>query len=247
MMRRVAKRFGVGLAVLAGAFVLVTLGTARWGDARLYPAAAGAPTIDVLVVNHGYHSGIVLPLPAVGTLASTRGHSALIAVATRFAAYRWIEVGWGDEEFYREVPTVAALNVGLALRALFRPDNPSVLHVVGLSDDPTIVFSHFEIVRLKLSDGGFERLIERLDATFARGRDGVMLPDLGPGLYGPSLFFRAVGNFYIANVCNHWVANLLDAAGVPTSAVLATLPSGLFFDLRWRSGVMPLRASNPPH
>ena len=39
--------------------------------------------------------------------------------------------GWGDEGFYTRVPTTAELTTALALRALFRPGNPSVLHVVG--------------------------------------------------------------------------------------------------------------------
>jgi hypothetical protein len=64
--------------------------------------------------------------------------------------------------------------------------------------------------------------------------------ELGPGLYGMSLFFRANGTFHLFHVCNHWIADLLDAAGVPTAPVLATLPSGLLLDLKWRSGLVRL-------
>jgi Protein of unknown function (DUF2459) len=49
-----------------------------------------------------------------------------------------------------------------------------------------------------------------------------------------------MGNFSIVNVCNHWLARLLDSAGVPTTPVLATLPYGLFLDLRWRAGLTPM-------
>jgi hypothetical protein len=69
---------------------------------------------------------------------------------------------------------------------------------------------------------------------------GVPLAPLGPGLYGPSLFYRSVEKFYAFNVCNHWVARLLSAAGLPTAPVLATLPQGLFFDLKWRVGLVTL-------
>ena len=61
--------------------------------------------------------------------------------------------------------------------------------------------------------------------------------ELGVGIYGPSLFYRARGEFSILNVCNHWVARLLDAAGVPTPPLLDTLPLGLTLDLRWRAGL----------
>jgi hypothetical protein len=40
-------------------------------------------------------------------------------------------------------------------------------------------------------------------------------------------------------LCNHWLADLLDAAGVPTAPVVATLPPGLLADLRWRSAAAP--------
>src|SRR5262249_35978966 len=144
------------------------------------------------------------------------------------------------EGFYRAVPTIDSLTVPLALRALLRPGNPSVLHVVGISGDPRAVFVHSEVVRLELSAAGFDRLADKLDASIAREANGAPPEPLGPGLYGTSLFFRANGAFHLFNVCNHWVADLLDAAGVPTAPVLATLPPGLLLDLEWRAGLAPL-------
>jgi Protein of unknown function (DUF2459) len=111
--------------------------------------------------------------------------------------------------------------------------------VVGLNDDPRRAFPYADLRSLRLSDAGFGRLLAKVDASFVRGPDGRIAQDLGPGLYGPSLFFHAAGHFNIFNVCNHWVADALDAAGVPTAPVAAILPVGLFLDLRWRSGVMP--------
>jgi hypothetical protein len=84
-----------------------------------------------------------------------------------------------------------------------------------------------------------------LDSTFARSNDSVTPQELGPGLYGTSLFFRASGAFHLFNVCNHWIARVLDAAGIPTTPVLATLPFGLLLDLRWRSGLVPLAPPAP--
>ena len=120
----------------------------------------------------------------------------------------------------------------------FRPGNPSVLHVVGVKGDPRAMFPNSDLVRVGISDAGFVRLVDMLDATFGRGKGSVMPEQLGPGLYGTSLFFRANGTFHLFHVCNHWIADLLDAAGVPNAPVLATLPSGLLLDLKWRSGLV---------
>ena len=138
------------------------------------------------------------------------------------------------------MPTIAALTVKEALRALFQPGNASVLHVVGLDRLPDNSLPGLRTVRVRLSERGFESLVSRLSESVATEND---LPvELGMGLYGPSLFYRAKGEFNIFHVCNHWVAGLLDAAGVPTTPVLDTLPLGLVLDLGWRDG---LRADEP--
>lgn len=242
---RIVAWAAAGLAALALFLAAAVAFTARPGDPRLYPAAAGDPGFEVLLVNNGYHSGLVLPRAAVAAFASVRGQRRLAAAAQRFAAYEWIEVGWGEARFYRDVPTIDRLNWRLALSALFGADNASVLHVVGLWDEPHAVFRHAERVALRLSMEGAARLLEALDETFAPHPAGG--PDeLGPGLYGPSLFYRAEGRFNILRVCNHWIADLLGAAGVPTSPVLATLPYGLVLDLRWRSRLEAIPAAPQP-
>jgi len=235
------------LAALAAITVFATgvLLTLRQGDPALWPPAPGSPTITVFVVSHGYHAGIALPRAMAGEVAGRHGLSAVAAVTLRFAAYPWLELGWGDEGFYREVPTVASLNVGLALRALLRPGNPSVVHVVGVQGEPPAVFRGSDMVRLDLTEAGFARLAAKIDATFSPAVGTGIPGELGPGLYGPSLFYRAGGAFHLFNVCNHWIADLLDAAGVPTTRALATLPAGLLLDLKWRSGrgALPRRAA----
>jgi uncharacterized protein (TIGR02117 family) len=240
LLRTIACGLGLGVLLVVVLLVAAVIVTARSGDRTLWPPAAGAPTTEIHVVSHGYHAGIIIPRTSLHEQASRRGRAALGAVATRFAGFERLEIGWGDEGFYREVPTIGDLNVSLALRALLRPGNPSVLHVVGMSGDPRAAFVNSDLVRLELSAAGFDKLAEKLDASFARDPAGLLPEPLGPGLYGTSLFFRANGAFHLFNVCNHWVASLLDAAGVPTAPVLATLPPGLLLDLEWRAGVARL-------
>ena len=241
-MRRWAVRIAAGicvallvlLSVLAGAAYI----TARPADPMLWPPSPDAAKIEVVLVSNGYHAGLALPRATLAEYASERGYPALIAVTQRFAAFDWIEFGWGDREFYQSVPTVRDISLPVALRALFSPGNTAVLHVVGITGDPARVFTAGELVRIPLSRGGFERMLQQLDATFVPPQAGA-LPDLGRGLYGPSLFYPANGSFSAFKVCNHWIADLLGAAGLPQAPVLATLPSGLIFHLRWRAGLRP--------
>src|SRR5262245_18726868 len=107
-------RRGLGLAIAALLFVAAVIATARWGDRSLWPAAPGAPVTEVFVVSHGYHAGIIVPRKSLAEQGSRRGLSALAYVATRFADYDRLEIGWGDEGFYCEVPTPESLTVALA-------------------------------------------------------------------------------------------------------------------------------------
>jgi uncharacterized protein (TIGR02117 family) len=238
-MRKLAKRLAVSLlvtiVVLIAALIAATVITARPGNPRLWPPSAGAPPVEIHVVSHGWHAGVVLSRAAIADYASRQGRPVLASVAQRFANFRWLEIGWGDDGFYRSAADPAALDVTLAARALLRPGNPSVLHVAGLPDHPRAAFPQADIVRIELSSEGFSRLLDRLDTSFARGPSGAVPQPLGPGLYGTSLFYRGVETFNLLNDCNHWVARLLSIAGIPTAPVVATLPQGLLLDLQWRS------------
>jgi uncharacterized protein (TIGR02117 family) len=239
-MRRVLRDAALGVTATVALLVFLAVVTARFGDAKLWPPASGAPATEVFVVSHGYHAGLALPTAQVAVIAGREGHGALIAVAQRFSSFPFVEIGWGDQGFYSEVPDAASITIAHALRALLLPGNSSVLHVVGLPDHPRKVFRTAEIVVLPLGEEGFMRMMRSLDKSFARKGEPPAPQVLGQGLYGPSLFYRAVENFHLFNVCNHWVARMLSAAGIPTAPVVATLPAGLLFDLKWRSGLAPM-------
>ena len=234
---RFVRRALWGFAGLIALFALATVLTVRPADPALWPPPAGAPAVEIFLVSHGYHSGLVLPRGEVAATAARTGDAALAEIARRFAAYPWIEVGWGEEEFYRAVPDVASLSFTLALRALLKPGNATVLHVVGVTWPPRTTFPHSDIVRIGLSRAGFERALAGIGASVARTGGGGLPEALGSGLYGPSQFFRAVGSFSLFQVCNHWTAGILGMAGLPVAPLLATLPQGLLLDLRWRAGL----------
>lgn len=124
----------------------------------------------------------------------------------------------------------------MALAALSGGNEGSVLHAVGLPEGPAASFPGSDVETLRLSAAGFDALARRLAATFAV--DGTGQPEaLGPGLYGPSLFFRANGRYSLLATCNHWVAGLVAAAGVRVSPVPSVLSNGLLAEIRWRNGL----------
>lgn len=236
-MRRLIRGIGYGLSALALAMIVLAGATARTADPALWPPKPGAPMVDIFVVSHGYHIGLAFDTAQLAEAATRDGNAALVAVTQRFAAYPFIEIGFGEERFYASVPNAAAFDFGLAIRALFNPGNPTVMHVVGLPAEPRKVFPSSDIVRVPLSAAGFARLLSSMDRAFARTGEPPAPQVIARGLYGPSLFFRANGSFHIFNVCNHWVSDMLSVAGLPVTPVLDTVPPGLLLDLKWRAGL----------
>lgn len=236
-MRRAVRFVALGTAVVALSLVLLALVTARSGDPKLWPAEPGAAVVEVYLVSNGYHAGLVLPTAQIAATAQQHGATALAIVAENFGSYPFIEIGWGEEQFYAAVPTAAQVTFGLAVRALFNPTNSSVLHVVGLPEAPRNVFRSADIVQMKLGASSFAGLVRAIEMTFAKNGEPKMPQALGRGLYATSLFYRAQRSFHIFNVCNHWAADMLSAAGLPMTPVLDTVPAGLLLDLKMRAGL----------
>ena len=207
MLRIVARRVGLGLLIVAALFVMAAVATARWQATAACRRAATA--------NHGYHSGIVLPSAPLAE-QDAAGPERARPCGGALCRYDRLEIGWGDEGFYREVPTVASLTVKLALRALVTSGQPLGIARRRRQERPARCSQALDVVRIGL--GERDRSVwPRLEASFARDKDGLRPQELGAGLYGPSLFFRANGTFNVLHVPNHRIVDLLDAAGVPTA------------------------------
>jgi len=148
------------------------------------------PTRTLYVVNHGWHSGIVVERVDLVSRLPMLG----------IGKERYVEVGWGEERFYQARETT----VGMALRAVLRP-NASVLQVVPFADPPRRYFANSEVTEVRTDEAGYAAALARIAATFK--------PDLqrvGPSLYGEGGFYRAEGSFHLFNTCNTWVASVLE-------------------------------------
>ena len=167
----------------------------------LFPAGDNASTKPIYLVSHGWHAGIVLrraDIPAD-----------LWPENVNFPYTEFLEVGWGDKQYY-QTPDA---HFGITLRAALWPTS-SVLHIVGFSGAVAAYYSSSEIIEIKLSESGFELLSRYIAASFARDVSGQARP-LGRGLYGNSRFYLSRESYHLFNTCNVWTARALHAAGVP--------------------------------
>lgn len=204
------KQIGAGSRLLGTAIVLLLLSQGCCGPVTsLYPPKPDQPAKTVYVYNNHWHTGFVLAVDDLPPAARK--------LLSRFAHDEFVEIGWGDEGFYRAPHATS----GLALRAAFFSSG-SVLHIVAVNPTPAVFYSVYDVdlYRLRLTSAGYQRLIDNLCATFRTDGAGQAI-DLGPGLYGDSRFYKARGHYSLFHTCNHWTADMLRAAGFPITPVYA--------------------------
>lgn len=154
----------------------------------------------IYLTAHGWHTGIVLPVASVP--------DGVWPELMDFSDKRYVEVGWGDEGFYRS-KDVSAME---ALKAALVPTK-SVLHVAGFNSRVEEYFTQSGIVEFRVSEKGFFELLRYINDTIER-RGAPRAYLLGPGLYGMSGFYAARGQYTLFNNCNHWVARGFRKAGI---------------------------------
>ena len=121
----------------------------------------------------------------------------------------YLEVGWGERDFYMaETP-----GPWLWFKAAFFP-NRSVLHVAGIRGELAPSFPGSEILELRVSRPALEGLLRYVHDAFERDGTGAAAP-LARGLYGDSRFYPGRETFHLLRTCNVWTAGALRAAGLP--------------------------------
>jgi uncharacterized protein (TIGR02117 family) len=156
---------------------------------------------SVYLVGHGWHVGLVVKREEVapGVWPESR----------ELGLFRYVEVGWGDGDYYPAARGTPAL----ALKAAFRSTS-SVLHVVAFDLPVEQYFPTSPIVEVSLSLRGFDALCRFVHDHYARDAAGRTIL-LGPGAYGHSAFYLARGRYHVFHNSNQWTARALRLAGCP--------------------------------
>jgi uncharacterized protein (TIGR02117 family) len=180
-------------------FLLVSCCAAAVEDVPL--SAPGEGGKRIFVVNHGWHSGLVIKKADI-----PRG---LLPESADFPGDESLEIGWGDWDYYQ----AADPGVASALKAAFFSSR-SVVHVGGFSGSVEDYFGGAEVFALTVSEEGFRRLNRFVSDSFSRS-ESQQPEKPRHGLYPNSLFYPAHGKFHLFRNCNTWVAEALQAAGLP--------------------------------
>jgi len=186
---------------------------------NLYPPENGNyDNKKIYIVKHTWHTGIIFN--------RSEANLYLPALADEFLHATYLEVGWGDLDFY----TADRGNIFLALRAALWPTK-SALCVVGFNKHPYLVFGEDRTVEVILSDQGFNNLIQYINCSFALNRDSLNIK-LDSTTHGPSQFYLSKEKYHGFKTCNVWTAKAIRKTGFPITP---------FYALRARNVISQIR------
>lgn len=170
------------------------------------PVADEGPRIhSIRVISNGWHTAIVIPRAEITP-------PEVLPEADDFPDAAFLELGWGDRDYY----PAKEKTLGLTLGAAFL-DTPAVMHMAGLAFSPERTRPDSEVVLLRLTADELQRLVRAISDEFMRPENGRAVA-ISEGLYPNSNFYDAHGSFHLFNTCNTWTARMLHAAGVDISA-----------------------------
>jgi uncharacterized protein (TIGR02117 family) len=173
----------------------------------LYPVLAQEEPRYIYVVNHDWHTGLVVKYDDIDPR--------LWPEKDDFPEALYLEVGWGDRDFYQTPQP----GLGILLQAALKSP-ASVLFVIGVPTTVTRYFPYADILEIPLSRRGLEELVRFIHATYKRDASGQTIP-LAPGHnHRHSMFYLAEGDYSLFNTCNTWISRALQAAGLPMKTAL---------------------------
>lgn len=198
------------LALGLGVLIPRPFGAAGQGPVA---AAKGFPTPEptrtVLLLSNEIHTD--LALPADPDVVARFSFMAADGLDPSQPGVAYIIAGWGGRSFYIETPSWSDLKPGPVFDALTY--DRSVMHM-ALGGE--IDRNHPTVTTIDLDEASFERLLEKVLASFTLNSDGNhrVIPDAQYGEY--DLFYEAEGLFNALVGCNVWTAAMLRQAGLKT-------------------------------
>jgi uncharacterized protein (TIGR02117 family) len=195
----------MAMRVIAALAVLAVAGCA--GPAvSLHPLldrdAIGPLPKEIWVVRHGWHTRVAVRRADVD--------SSIWPESRDLGDVAYLEVGWGDRDFYPKSHPSIWDTIDPVIRA-----TPAALHVGGLDRAPSELFPDAHTVGLLVLSQGIDRVARFISEHYVRDAAGRPRR-IGTGHYSRSWFYLANGRYHALTYnSNTWTATALETAGVP--------------------------------
>lgn len=163
--------------------------------------------IEILVYKIKYHTGMLIEL--------NESVKKSLSAAKDFPDHKFIDVGWGDEDFYQR----ENFNPYYATKAIVVPTS-SVIRLRGLNGGSESIIQESDFcIRFELTQNQFAKLINFIDKSFLYDEKGDVVRTSARKSFS-IVFYKSVQRYHIFNTCNTWVAEALKNAELPVSTFM---------------------------
>ncbi|MEM6501489.1 MAG: TIGR02117 family protein [Cyanobacteria bacterium P01_C01_bin.89] len=179
--------------------------------------------IEVRFTSSLLHADIVLPI--ANDIIDWRREFAPDLFAGDTSAAEWVVLGWGDREYFAQLPTWHNSKFLSALHALFWPSK-SCMQVYFTRG----VRSPQEMRSVKLTPAQYRQVVKHIQNSLRRQTDGTvqLIPGANRGKH--DIFLEANGLYSALNTCNNWIGRAMQSAGIRTGW-FTPLPKTVFLYL----------------
>ncbi|MFO7447573.1 MAG: DUF2459 domain-containing protein [Ignavibacteriaceae bacterium] len=180
------------------------------------PASEEGGTQFIYLVKQHWHTGIVFEINSIDTAEWKE--------IKDFKNFKYVDVGWGDEEFY-QYP--GDFDIGLAVKAIGYP-TASALRIEGFNfeADKYAELSDYTI-RIPVTGEQLHTLYKYVSDAYFKNKNGDT-EILSERYSGNIKFYRANDKYHLFNTCNTWIAKGLEKAGFKINPSLVILAQDLF-------------------
>lgn len=161
-------------------------------------AQSSADSISIYLVKNYWHVGIVFGVEHLDRNQLT--------CLDDFRRFKYVDIGWGDEEFYQNED----IDYYLGAKAILFPTS-SVVRVAGYNFDiHSIINSSDFTIELNANRNQFNKLMKYIDSSFTRTDSGCI--QTLEKSSGDVVFYKSIHSYHLFNTCNTWIYDCLKYA-----------------------------------
>jgi uncharacterized protein (TIGR02117 family) len=163
---------------------------------------------SVYIVTNGFHTDIIMPIKT-GTIDWSQKIN-FSDTKSKDSFHNFVAVGWGNEDFFINIPGWSELKLSIAVKAVFGI-GPSAMHTTFLKG----IYEDEFCRKIDMSILQYIDMTNFIESYFVIDSLGNFINISTPNTYGDNdAFYEAKGRFTPFFTCNTWTNSALKSAGL---------------------------------
>jgi uncharacterized protein (TIGR02117 family) len=155
---------------------------------------------QIYLINQAWHVGFLIKVDSTS--------KKVIPLLNEFENYEYVDIGWGDEDFYQN----DGINYYYAAKAMLISTS-SVIKITGHKASRNSILKWVNDYRsVSLDTEQYQRLLNYIETSLLRIKHGyVKTSSFADGAIG---FYKSPLKYHLFMTCNTWIAEGLNESGV---------------------------------